>query len=157
MAVQEVTLRHISLIALTPQQFEVYIVYQRRAGDKYDRVYKDMSVKVDAFIAPKVAREAEVERERAIRTRTISSFRKLAENRRFFGRQQHVRRISERHHCWMAGIWKTLGRWSKSSHCWRHRRRHRRHLYRRCRRHIQQTCWRPERRRCCRPAQKRSI
>ena len=46
-------LRHISLIALTPQQFEVYVAYERRVSDQCETICKNMSLKVIAFIAPK--------------------------------------------------------------------------------------------------------
>ena len=50
-AVRELKLLQIRVIALILQEFEMYIAHERRAGDKYERVYKDMSVKVNAFVA----------------------------------------------------------------------------------------------------------
>ena len=51
LAVRELTLLQIRVIALILQEFEMYIAHERRAGDKYERVYKDMSLKLNAFVA----------------------------------------------------------------------------------------------------------
>ena len=50
LAVRELKLLQIRVIALILQEFEMHIAHERRAGDKYERVYKDM-LKVNAFVA----------------------------------------------------------------------------------------------------------
>ena len=81
LAVRELMLSHIPVIALTPQQFEVYMACKWMASDEFERVNEDMSLQVDACITQEVARRADEERGQARRSRTIPSPSPLAEDR----------------------------------------------------------------------------
>ena len=86
------------MIVLAPQQFEVYKACEWMASDEFERVNKDTTLKVDAFIAQEVAREADVERERQKRSSIIASPSPLTEDRRLLT-PATCTSISERHHC----------------------------------------------------------
>ena len=81
LAVRDIKILHIPVIAPTPQQFEVYTASVWRAIDEDDIICHDMTLKVDAIDAHEVARVAGEERERARRSRTIPTPSALAENR----------------------------------------------------------------------------
>ena len=78
LAVRELKLPHIPVIAQTPKQFEVYMAYKWMASGGFERVNKDTSL--DLF-AQEVARRVDEEKKRARRSRTIPSPSPLAENR----------------------------------------------------------------------------
>lgn len=116
LAVPELKRPDIPVIAQTPQQFEVYVAYEWRACDEFERINTAMTPKLAACIVQEVARRADVERGRAKRSSTIPSPSPLAENRRLLTPATGTSDFRN-YHYWMARIRRTPGR------KWRHKRR----------------------------------
>ena len=83
LAAWQLKLPNFPVNALTPQLFEVYAAYEWIACNEYEKVYKDMTLRYDAFIAQEVAKGAEVEKNRRAKiSSTIPSSSPHSESRR---------------------------------------------------------------------------